>query len=112
MSANYANPEVLVSTDWVAANLGDTTIFVWSDQTKMLASLQHRPHPNAVHIDWVADLNDAVRRDYRRKIICRAHVKTRHQQRYNRCFLRRQRQLVGDLRILVFGSSAMLTAAL
>lgn len=64
MSENYANPDVLVSTDWVAANLGDTDNIrlVESNEDVLLYSTGHIP--NAVHIDWVADLNDAIRRDY------------------------------------------------
>jgi thiosulfate/3-mercaptopyruvate sulfurtransferase len=64
MSENYANPEILVSTDWVAANLSDTDNIrlVESNEDVLLYSTGHIP--NAVHIDWVADLNDAVRRDY------------------------------------------------
>ncbi len=60
----YANPDVLVSTDWVAENLGktDSIRLVESNEDVLLYSTGHIP--NAVHIDWVADLNDAVRRDY------------------------------------------------
>jgi len=60
----YAIPEVLVSTDWVAANLENTDQIrlVESNEDVLLYSTGHIP--NAVHIDWVADLNDAVRRDY------------------------------------------------
>jgi thiosulfate/3-mercaptopyruvate sulfurtransferase len=60
----YANADVLVSTDWVADNLdrtGDVRL-VESNEDVLLYSTGHIP--NAVHIDWVADLNDAVRRDY------------------------------------------------
>ncbi len=65
MSENgYANPDVLVSTEWVAENLGDTenVRLVESNEDVLLYSTGHVP--NAVHIDWVADLNDPVRRDY------------------------------------------------
>ncbi|MFO7681439.1 MAG: sulfurtransferase [Chloroflexota bacterium] len=64
MSKGYIHPEVLVSTDWVAANLGDTdnVRLVESNEDLLLYSTGHVP--NAVHIDWVADLNDAIRRDY------------------------------------------------
>ena len=60
----YVHGEVLVSTDWVAENLGNT------DRIRLVESnedllLYHTGHiQNAVHIDWVADLNDAIRRDY------------------------------------------------
>lgn len=65
MSGNgYANPDVLVSTDWVAEHKDDTdnVRIVESNEDVLLYSTGHIP--NAVHIDWVADLNDPVRRDY------------------------------------------------
>lgn len=60
----YAIPDVLVSTNWVAENLGNTgTIrLVESNEDVLLYSTGHIQ--NAVHIDWVADLNDAIKRDY------------------------------------------------
>lgn len=61
---NYANPDVLVDTQWVADHLNDTghIRLVESNEDVLLYSTGHIP--NAVHIDWVADLNDAIRRDY------------------------------------------------
>ncbi len=60
----YIHPEVLVSTDWVAENLNNsaTVRLVESNEDVLLYSTGHIS--NAVHIDWVADLNDAIRRDY------------------------------------------------
>jgi thiosulfate/3-mercaptopyruvate sulfurtransferase len=60
----FAIPEVLVSTDWVAENLArtDAVRLVESNEDVLLYSTGHIP--NAVHIDWVADLNDAIKRDY------------------------------------------------
>lgn len=60
----YVHPEVLVTTDWVAENLDktDKIRLVESNEDVLLYSTGHIP--NAVHIDWIADLNDAVRRDY------------------------------------------------
>jgi len=60
----YAQADVLVTTDWVAENLAnsDKIRLVESNEDVLLYSTGHIP--NAVHIDWVADLNDAVRRDY------------------------------------------------
>lgn len=60
----FVHADVLVSTEWVAENLAKT------DSIRLVESnedvlLYHTGHvPNAVHIDWVADLNDAIRRDY------------------------------------------------
>ncbi|MCA9933051.1 MAG: sulfurtransferase [Ardenticatenaceae bacterium] len=60
----YIHPEVLVSTDWVAQNLHNTdqVRLVESNEDLLLYSTGHIP--NAAHIDWIADLNDAIRRDY------------------------------------------------
>ena len=60
----YVHGDVLVSTDWVAKNLGntDTIRLVESNEDLLLYSTGHIQ--NAVHIDWVADLNDAIKRDY------------------------------------------------
>ncbi|MFO7538937.1 MAG: sulfurtransferase [Chloroflexota bacterium] len=60
----YAQADVLVTTEWVAKNLDktDKIRLVESNEDVLLYSTGHIA--NAVHIDWVADLNDAVRRDY------------------------------------------------
>lgn len=60
----YIHPDVLVSTDWIAENLHrtDQIRIVESNEDVLLYSTGHIP--NAVHIDWMADLNDAIRRDY------------------------------------------------
>jgi thiosulfate/3-mercaptopyruvate sulfurtransferase len=60
---NYANPDALVSTDWVAANLNNSAIrLVESNEDVLLYDTGHIP--GAVHIDWVKDLNDPLVRDY------------------------------------------------
>lgn len=59
----YANPEVLVSTDWVAEHLEDTGIrLVESNEDPLVYPSGHLP--GAVEIDWTRDLNDHVKRDY------------------------------------------------
>jgi thiosulfate/3-mercaptopyruvate sulfurtransferase len=59
----YARPEVLVSTDWVAAHLNDPNVrIVESNEDPLLYPSGHVP--GAVQVDWAADLNDPVRRDY------------------------------------------------
>ena len=60
----YVNSDVLVSTQWVADNLENTgeIRLVESNEDVLLYSVGHIS--NAVHIDWIADLNDDVRRDY------------------------------------------------
>jgi thiosulfate/3-mercaptopyruvate sulfurtransferase len=59
----YAHPEVLVSTDWVAAHLDDPSVrLVESDEDPLLYASAHLP--GAVEVDWTRDLNDPLRRDY------------------------------------------------
>jgi len=60
----YASPEVLVTSEWVAENLNrrDDIRLVESNEDVLLYATGHVP--NAVHIDWMSDLNDQVRRDY------------------------------------------------
>ncbi|MBP6043222.1 MAG: sulfurtransferase [Rhodoluna sp.] len=59
----YAHPEVLVSTDWLQANLGaENLVIVESDEDLLLYATGHIP--GAVKIDWHTDLNDPVLRDY------------------------------------------------
>ena len=61
--AQYAHPEVLVSTEWLAENL-DTAglVIVESDEDVLLYETGHIR--NAVKVDWHTDLNDPVTRDY------------------------------------------------
>lgn len=59
----YANPNVLVSTDWVAEHLNDPTVrIIESNEDPLLYPSGHIP--GAVQVDWTTDLNDQVRRDY------------------------------------------------
>ncbi|MFV0338447.1 MAG: sulfurtransferase [Chthoniobacterales bacterium] len=61
--SNYAHPEALVSTEWVAENLTNPEIrIVESNEDVLLYDTGHIP--GAVHIDWVSDLQDSVVRDY------------------------------------------------
>lgn len=60
---NYAHPDVLVSTDWVAEHLDDPGVrIIESNEDPVLYSSGHIP--GAVEVDWSADLNDPVWRDY------------------------------------------------
>ncbi|MDH3252165.1 MAG: sulfurtransferase [Ignavibacteria bacterium] len=62
-SRGYVHPEVLVSTDWVADHLNDASVrVVESNEDTLLYASGHIP--GAVHVDWTADLNDQIRRDY------------------------------------------------
>ncbi len=59
----YANADVLVSTEWVAAHLDDPNVrIVESNEDQLLYTAGHIP--GAVEVDWTADLNDQVCRDY------------------------------------------------
>ena len=59
----YAHPDRLVSTDWLAEHLKDPSIrIIESDEDVLLYDMGHIP--NAQKIDWHADLNDPVVRDY------------------------------------------------
>jgi thiosulfate/3-mercaptopyruvate sulfurtransferase len=59
----YAHPERLVSTEWLAEHLDDPTIaVVESDEDVLLYETGHIP--GSVKIDWHTDLNDPVTRDY------------------------------------------------
>lgn len=61
--AEYVHPEVLVSTEWLAKNIGrDGLVIVESDEDVLLYEVGHIP--SAVKIDWHTDLNDPVTRDY------------------------------------------------
>ncbi len=59
----YANPDALVDTEWLAANLNAPGIrIVESNEDLLLYDTGHIP--GAVHIDWRRDLNDQLTRDY------------------------------------------------
>ncbi|MEY4554652.1 MAG: putative thiosulfate sulfurtransferase SseA [Actinomycetota bacterium] len=61
--AEYAHPEVLVSTQWLEKNLGAPgLVVVESDEDVLLYDVSHIP--GAVKIDWHTDLNQPVVRDY------------------------------------------------
>lgn len=59
----YANPEALVSTEWVAQNLTNPDVrLIESNEDPLLYASGHIK--GAVEIDWTRDLNDPLRRDY------------------------------------------------
>jgi thiosulfate/3-mercaptopyruvate sulfurtransferase len=59
----YAHPDVLVSTDWAAEHLHDPHVrIIESNEDPLLYTSGHIP--GAVEVDWTADLNDPLRRDY------------------------------------------------
>jgi thiosulfate/3-mercaptopyruvate sulfurtransferase len=59
----YAHPEALVTTEWLAQHLDDPTVRILeSDEDVLLYDMGHIP--GALKIDWHADLNDELQRDY------------------------------------------------
>ncbi|WP_370328059.1 sulfurtransferase [Euzebya sp.] len=61
--AAYANPDVMVSTGWLAEHLDDPdVVVVESDEDVLLYDTGHIP--GAVKVDWHTELNDPVTRDY------------------------------------------------
>lgn len=65
----YAHPERLVTTDWLAEQVAagriggpDGLVLLESDEDVLLYETGHIP--GALKIDWHADLNDQVSRDY------------------------------------------------
>ncbi|HEY6798131.1 MAG TPA: sulfurtransferase [Kineosporiaceae bacterium] len=61
--AQYAHPERLVTTPWLADRLGsDGLVVLESDEDVLLYETGHVP--GAVKIDWFTELNDPVTRDY------------------------------------------------
>ena len=62
-STEYAHPESLVSTDWLADHLNDPNVrIIESNEDVLLYDTGHIP--GAVHVDWRRDLNDQTIRDY------------------------------------------------
>ena len=60
---DYARPQMLVSTEWVAEHLGDPGLVVAeSDEDVLLYETGHIPL--AVKLDWHTELNDPDTRDY------------------------------------------------
>ncbi|HEY5320604.1 MAG TPA: sulfurtransferase [Galbitalea sp.] len=61
--AEFAHPERLVSTEWLAEHLGTPgLVVVESDEDVLLYETGHIA--GSVKIDWHTDLNDPVERDY------------------------------------------------
>jgi thiosulfate/3-mercaptopyruvate sulfurtransferase len=59
----YAHPERLVTTDWLAEHLGEPgLVVVESDEDVLLYDTGHIS--GAVKVDWHTELNDQVSRDY------------------------------------------------
>lgn len=60
---HYAHPEVVVSTQWVADHLNDSSVrIVEADEDVMLFDVGHIS--GAVKLDWHTDLQDPIQRDF------------------------------------------------
>ncbi len=63
MMTEYAHPEALVDTAWVAAHLDDPSVrMVESDEDALLFETGHIP--GAVKVDWFTTLQHPLRRDF------------------------------------------------
>ena len=61
--ADYAHPERLVTTDWLAANLNTPGLaLVESNEDILLYETGHIS--SAIKVDWHTELNDPIVRDY------------------------------------------------
>ena len=61
--ASFAHPEVLVSTEWVEANLeAEGLVLIECDEDILLFETGHIP--GAAKLDWHTELNHPVTRDY------------------------------------------------
>jgi len=61
--SDYARPDALVSTQWVADHLDDPSVrIVESNEDILLYDTGHIPQ--AIKLDWFGELNDPVIRDY------------------------------------------------
>jgi thiosulfate/3-mercaptopyruvate sulfurtransferase len=61
--SDYAKPDVLVSTEWVAEHLNDPNVrIIESNEDALLYPSGHIA--GAVEVDWTSDLNDQLVRDY------------------------------------------------
>ncbi|MBW3605778.1 MAG: sulfurtransferase, partial [Actinobacteria bacterium] len=59
----YADPDRLVTTQWLADHLEDSeVVVVESDEDVLLYDTGHIP--GAVKVDWHTELQDSVTRDY------------------------------------------------
>ena len=63
MMTEYAHPDALVDTAWVAAHLDDPSVrLVESDEDALLYETGHIP--GAVKVDWFTTLQHPLRRDF------------------------------------------------
>ena len=61
--ADYAHPEALVTTEWLAAHLDDPQVRILEVDYEPANAYELGHIPGAVLVDWKQDINDTVRRD-------------------------------------------------
>ena len=61
--AEYAHPETLVTTEWLAEHLDDPGIRILEVDYEPANAYELGHIPGAVLVDWKRDINDTVRRD-------------------------------------------------
>ena len=61
--SDYAHPEVLVTTEWLAERISDPTIRVLEVDYAPADAYELGHIPGAALIDWKQDINDTLRRD-------------------------------------------------
>jgi thiosulfate/3-mercaptopyruvate sulfurtransferase len=61
--ADYAHPEVLVTTDWTQEHLKDPNVRVLEVDYDPTSAYELGHIPGAALVDWKKDINDTVRRD-------------------------------------------------
>jgi thiosulfate/3-mercaptopyruvate sulfurtransferase len=61
--AEYAHPEVLVSTEWLAEHLEDPSVRILEVDWDPSAAYELGHVPGAALVDWKQDINDTLRRD-------------------------------------------------
>lgn len=61
--SDYARPDVLVTTEWLAEHLDDNAIRILEVDYDPSGAYELGHIPNAILVDWKRDINDTVRRD-------------------------------------------------
>ena len=100
MTAQVAHPESIVETDWVAEHAGDDNV-VLVEVDVDTAAYEQGHIPGAIGWNWTTQLNDTVTRDILEQRADRVPARfVRRHAGYDDRRLRRQQQLVRDLRLL------------
>jgi thiosulfate/3-mercaptopyruvate sulfurtransferase len=63
VAKNYANPDVLVDTEWVQNHINDSSVRIVEVDYDPTSNYYQGHIPNSVLFDWRKDMNDPVTRD-------------------------------------------------